>query len=319
VGLGTLILLLSALGILTPHKTMTIEDRIAAYTKGARPGSAAFGSYQATPRSSAEGLTGSARAMAEKALEGNKGLQARLSARLDAAGMSMKPAEWLLAAVAIAFCSAIFGMLLGSVLLAAVFLLLGIIGPHVYLTFKKSRRIKAFNDQLADTLQLMGGSLLAGLSLAQSADTVVREGTEPMTSEFRRALIEARLGVPLEDGFEAIAERMQSLDFRWVVMAVRIQREVGGNLAEVLNQVSATIRERAYLRRQVRSLSAEGRLSAWILGSLPVGIVAFLSFSRPEYLAPMVTTPLGWMMIAVAAVLMLLGVLWLRQIVKMEV
>ena len=130
--------------------------------------------------------------------------------------------------------------------------------PRIWLGRKRKKRLKAFNPGLADTLQLMSGSLSAGLSLAQSVDTVVREGNEPIAGEFKRVLIETRLGVPLEEAMDGVAERMDSKDFEWVVMAIRIQREVGGNLAELLNTVAATLRERDYLRRQVQSLSAEG-------------------------------------------------------------
>ncbi len=111
-------------------------------------------------------------------------------------------------------------------------------------------------------------------------DTVVREGQQPITGEFNRALVEARLGVPIEDALDGIAERMKSKDFGWVVMAIRIQREVGGNLAELLTTVAATLRERERLRRQVSVLSAEGRLSAWILGLLPVVFALYL-VARP--------------------------------------
>ena len=122
----------------------------------------------------------------------------------------------------------------------------------------------------------MSGSLSAGLSLAQSIDTIVREGADPISSEFRRVVIETRLGVTLEDSMEGIAQRMESRDFEWVVMAIRIQREVGGNLAELLLTVAATLREREYLRRHVRALSAEGRLSCYVLGGLPPGFLAYL-------------------------------------------
>ena len=127
--------------------------------------------------------------------------------------------------------------------------------------------MKAFNEGLADTLQLISGSLSAGLSLAQSVDTVVREGMEPIADEFKRVLVETRLGVPLEAALQGVAERMGSKDFEWVVMAIRIQREVGGNLAELLNTVGATLRERDYLRRQVQTLAAEGKLSATFLAA----------------------------------------------------
>ena len=137
----------------------------------------------------------------------------------------------------------------------------------------------------------MAGSLSAGLSLAQSVDTVVREGTDPMAGEFRRALVETRLGVEIEDALTGVAERMQSVDFEWVVMAIRIQREVGGNLSELLNKVAETIREREYLQRQVQTLSAEGRLSVWILGGLPPGFMLYLVAGEPDVPAADVHEP----------------------------
>ena len=118
--------------------------------------------------------------------------------------------------------------------------------------------------------------------MPQAMDTVVREGQQPITGEFNRALVEARLGVPIEDAMDGVAERMKSKDFAWVVMAIRIQREVGGNLAELLTTVAATLRERERLRRQVQVLSAEGRLSAWILGLLPPVFALYLVLVRPE-------------------------------------
>ena len=130
-------------------------------------------------------------------------------------------------------------------------LVAGAVLPWFYLSFKATRRIKKFNGQLAETLSIIAGGLQAGLSLSQAVDTVVREGTEPIAGEFSRAIVEQRLGVEIEDSLETVAERMDSIDFKWVVMAIRIQREVGGNLAELLLNVAATLREREYLRRQV--------------------------------------------------------------------
>jgi tight adherence protein B len=118
---------------------------------------------------------------------------------------------------------------------------------------------------------------------------------------------------------EGVADRMGSLDFKWVVMAIRIQREVGGNLAELLLTVAATLREREYLRRQVAVLSAEGRLSAFILGGLPPFFVIYLAFTRPTYLAPMTHTTIGWGMIVTGVGLMTLGVFWLKKAVKVVV
>ena len=147
----------------------------------------------------------------------------------------------------------------------------------------------------------MSGSLSAGLSLAQSVDTVVREGQEPIAGEFKRVLVETRLGVPLEDALDGVAERMGSKDFDWVVMAIRIQREVGGNLSELLNNVGATLRERDYLRRQVQTMSAEGKLSGYILGGLPPAMLVYMLLVRRDYVMPLFTTPMGWAILAFGA------------------
>jgi tight adherence protein B len=196
---------------------------------------------------------------------------------------------------------------------------LGGLGPWLYLGIRTSRRRKAFNALLPDTLQLMSGSLAAGLSLAQSVDTIVREGADPVATEFKRVLVETRLGVPLEDALEGVAERFESKDFEWVVMAIKIQRQVGGNLAELLDTVAATMREREYLRRQVAALAAEGKLSAWVLGCLPPLFMLYLFFSQRDYVIVMFTEPLGILMLVGAAVILSVGVFWMSKLVKVEV
>jgi tight adherence protein B len=140
-----------------------------------------------------------------------------------------------------------------------------------------------------------------------------------MAAEFRRALVEARLGVEIEDALSSIAERMGSVDFEWIVMAIRIQREVGGNLAELLNSVAETIREREYLERQVLALSAEGRLSVWILGGLPPGFMAYLLVANPEYLQPLISTTIGYVLLGTMGVLLVSGILWMKKLVKVDV
>lgn len=314
-GLGFLLLLLGALGAFGNRRQETVEDRIAAYTrKGAKK-------LAAKSQPQQQGVTAQAVGVAEKALEGREGLATALGAKLEAAGMAIKPAEWLLAHFGIALLLGLLSLLVsgGSIIYLLVGLLLGALLPWVYLSFKRSRRVKAFKYSLADTLQLMAGSLSAGLSLAQSVDTVVREGNEPISGEFRRALVEARLGVEIEDALQGVGERMQSVDFDWVVMAIRIQREVGGNLSELLTNVAATIREREYLERQVQALSAEGRLSVWILGGLPPGFMAYLLVANPEYLQPLITTTVGYIMLGVMAVLLVSGILWMKKLVKVDV
>lgn len=314
-GMGFLLLLVGALGVFGNRGQTTVEDRIAAYTrKGSKK-------LAAKSQPQQQGVTAQAVGVAEKALEGREGLATALGAKLEAAGMAIKPAEWLLAHVGIALLLGLLSLLMsgGNIIYLLVGLFLGALLPWVYLSFKRSRRVKAFKYSLADTLQLMAGSLSAGLSLAQSVDTVVREGNEPISGEFRRALVEARLGVEIEDALQSVGERMQSVDFDWVVMAIRIQREVGGNLSELLNNVANTIREREYLERQVSALSAEGRLSVWILGGLPPGFMAYLLVANPEYLQPLISTTIGFIMLGVMAVLLVSGILWMKKLVKVDV
>ena len=127
----------------------------------------------------------------------------------------------------------------------------------------------------------------------------MREGAEPIASEFRRVLVETRLGVSLEDALEGVAERFDSKDFEWVVMAIKIQRQVGGNLAELLDTVAATMREREYVRRQVAALAAEGKLSAWVLGGLPPLFMLYLLLTQPRLRHRRCSRqPLGWAMLA---------------------
>ena len=247
--------------------------------------------------------------------------EASLALRLEAAGVPLRAAEWMLIHIGVATSAALLMLLVsgGDVLPTALGLIAGLLLPWAYLVTKESRRTSAFLGQLPDTLQLLAGSLSAGYSMAQAMDTVVREGQQPITGEFNRALVESRLGVPIEDALDGVADRMKSKDFAWVVMAIRIQREVGGNLAELLTTVSGTLRERERLRRQVKVLSAEGRLSAWILGLLPPVFALYLALVRPSYIEPLVTELLGWLMLGFGAVLLIVGALWLRKAIKVEV
>ncbi|MGI8675778.1 MAG: type II secretion system F family protein, partial [Nocardioidaceae bacterium] len=288
---GGLVIALLLSNTFSGHQRQRLDVRLSPYAEG-QPGTTAATqgrnapSYSPSVRQQAVEFTGKAM---------GQGVDVSLSRRLDAAGLKINSAEWLLLHAGVAVGAAAVGFLIsgGRLLLTGILFLLGSAGPWVYLSIKRSRRLKAFNGQLADTLQLIAGSLSAGLSLAQSLDTVVREGNEPVAGEFRRALVEQRLGVEIETALEGVAERMGSDDFAWVVMAIRVQRQVGGNLAELLTTVAATLREREYLRRQVSVLSAEGRLSALILGAWPPLFVIYLAMARPTYWAPMYTTQLG--------------------------
>lgn len=262
-------------------------------------------------------LKGSAVALTDKVVSAD--LETRISQRLAGAGSALTASEWLLLHAGIAVGSALVGFVLSGPGLAVLGLLLGTVVPWVYLRFRHSRRLNKFNAQLAETLGLMAGGLQAGLSLPQAIDSVVREGAEPMAGELRRALIEQRLGVDITDALEGVGQRMDSEDFDWIVMAIRIQREVGGNLAEILHTVSDTLREREFLRRQVKALSAEGRLSGYILTGLPPLIGLYMMMVNPDYIALLYTTLPGFVLLAIAAFLLGLGSFAMSKLAKVEV
>jgi tight adherence protein B len=313
-GLGLLLVLL----MLTPRRAqpLTGAELATAYTERVTGGGAHAGDSAASDQALAQ-----ATHTADKVLKANKSLETRIAERLDGAGNPFKPAEWLLLHVGIFILAGAVGLLLGggSLVVGILFLVLGAMVPWWYLGFKRKRRRKKFEALLPETLQLISGSLAAGLSLAQSVDTVVKEGQEPIAGEFRRVLVETRLGISLDDAFDGVAERFQSKDFAWVVMAIRIQRQVGGNLAELLDTVAGTIREREYMRRQVAALAAEGKLSAWVLGGLPPAFLGYLFLAKRDYVMPMFTEPLGWLMLGGAAVLLSVGVFWMSRLIKVEV
>lgn len=297
-----------------------VRRRLSRYSLSPR---SAAPSSQENPPAGALGSSAVARSAVELAgrVTQSRDVDTMLGQRLEGAGVPMKPAEWALIHVGLTLGLGLLGLILSGfeILPAVLGLVIGFVAPYLYLSYRRDKRRKEFDAALPDTLQLLAGSLAAGYSLPQAVDTVSREASGVMSTELNRAIIEARLGVPLEEALDSIAERMSSKDFSWVVMAIRINRDVGGNLAEVLTSVAATMRERERLRRQVKALSAEGRLSAWILGALPVLFAVYLMLVRPEYVGKLFTTPVGLAMVVLGVGLLLVGAVWLRKVVTVEV
>lgn len=247
--------------------------------------------------------------------------QTRLAQRLDLAGIARDPAEWTLLGglgglVVAVMLTAVTRSPLVAAVLAAVAAWLGM---RLALNVRIARRRAAFSDQLPDVLQFIAGSLYAGFSLAQGLDALVREGQEPTASEFSRALAQSQIGVPLEAALDTVADRMDSGDLRWTVIAIRTQREVGGNLAEVLGHTVDTMRDRSSIRRHVRALSAEGRLSAYVLIAMPILVGGWLFLASRSYVRPLYTTGPGIGMLTVAVLLMVVGSVWMRKMVRVDV
>jgi tight adherence protein B len=200
-------------------------------------------------------------------------------------------------------------------------LLLAILAPFVgkmVLGFLAGKRRAAFDSQLGDTLQLLSGGLRAGHSILRAIDAAAAESQSPTSEEMRRVITETSLGRDLLASLTDTSERMRNEDFIWIAQAIQINREVGGNLADVLDQVNETIRERAEIKGHIKALAAEGKFSAYILIAMPFGIVAMLLAVSPNYMNSMFTHPLGWVMIGASFVLMTIGALWMRKIIDLK-
>jgi tight adherence protein B len=259
-------------------------------------------------------------AQAGERLASASGFSARIDDKLEQAGLPMRAGEF----VASSAVCAIAGGLLGAVLLTNIVFILVLAAlasliPYAWLVRARGQRQKKMAEQLADVLSILASSLRAGHGFLQSLDQVANEISEPSASEFHRVVSEIRLGRPIDEAMISMADRVGSEDMRWAVMAVNIQREVGGNLAEVLDIVAKTVRERAYIHRQVRVLSAEGRISIAILAALPFGLFLYLSLMNPEYVNPLFTTPMGQVLLIVGGTLMGIGILVMKKIVRIDV
>ena len=249
-----------------------------------------------------------------------RGVLDKMEVKLERANLPLRAPEAMFFSAAAALLLVVASYVLtGSIFMTLVAGVLAVLVPFALLGFRIRRRQKAFVSLLPDMLTLLAGTLKAGYSVAQGFESVSTEIDEPMGRELRRVVTETRLGRPLEEALEAVAERMGSDDFAWAVMAIRIQREVGGNLAELLTTVADTMTQRERLRREVATLTAEGRLSAIIIGLLPPGLAAALFVLNPDYIGGLFEPGLGYGLLAGAVVMMGIGFAWMKKTITIEV
>ncbi|GAA2147047.1 hypothetical protein GCM10009825_41120 [Arthrobacter humicola] len=236
--------------------------------------------------------------------------------KLDAAGLKKGPGDYLLMAGALTFAAVVAGFLMGGAFFAVLLLVLTPVALVLSLNVVVSRRRRKFDEQVPDTLQMFTGGLRAGHSLLRAIDAAAQENEAPMAEELNRVVNETRIGRDLGESLDEVARRTDNEDFGWIARSVEIHREVGGDLAEVLDHVGETIRDRTQIRGQVRALSAEGRISAIVLMALPVVMFAALTFLNPFYARVFTSTLPGYLMIAAAAVLLAIGGFWLSRLIK---
>lgn len=197
--------------------------------------------------------------------------------------------------------------------------LLGLVGPVVYVKLKQQRKVQKFNGQIGDALVLISNSLKAGYGFMQAMDMVAKEMAPPIQTEFSRVLQDINLGVTTEDALLLLTGRVKSADLDLVITAMLIQRQIGGNLAEILDNISNTIRERLRIHGEVRSLTAQGRLSGFIIGVMPVGLGVIMLLINPKYIVQLFTDPRGKLMIGYAIVAELIAVLIIRKIISIKI
>lgn len=285
------------------------------------------------------GIIGAAPEMAQprgKRGRGRRGAQAsgllnnqsnytvRLASELAQADLKITAGEFMTLRGVLASVGALLGLVIpvgNPLVLALVLLLAGLYGPTIWVRRRKIARQRKFNEQLPDLVTLMAGSLRTGYAFMQSLELVAREGAEPARSEFQRVVREVGLGIPPEEALGHLVERMQSEDLNLLVTAVNVQREVGGNLVEVLEIIATTIRERIKLLGEVGVLTAQQQLSGYIIAFLPVGLGLLLFIINPSYMLGMFTDThwFGWTIVSCSAIMVIIGLVVIRRIVDIKV
>ncbi len=249
-----------------------------------------------------------------------RGVLDSIESKLEQANLPLRAAEAMFfTAAASVLLGLLFFVLSGNLLMGLAGVALAVAVPLALLNMQVRRRQKQFVSQLPDMLSLLAGTLKAGYSISQGFESVSREIDDPMGRELRRVVTESRLGRPLEEALEAAAQRMDSDDFAWAVMAIRIQREVGGNLAELLMTVADTMTQRERLRRDVNTLTAEGRMSAVVIGLLPPGLAVALYMMNPGYIGELFSPGIGYALVIASLVMMGIGFAWMKKTITIEV
>jgi tight adherence protein B len=234
------------------------------------------------------------------------------------AGVKTDPATFTVMVVVASLAGGILGALLTNGFMGV---LLAVATPflvRVWLVLLTDRRRGKFESQLTDTIQMLIGGLRVGHSIMRSIEAAANEADAPTSEELTRIVNEVRIGMDAQLALEEAATRMDSEDFRWIGQAIQINREVGGDLAEVLEQVAATIRERSEIKGQVRALSGEGKMSAYILMAMPIVVAIMISFINPGYTDVFFTEPVGIAMLVASTVMFALGGFWMSRIVKIK-
>jgi len=306
---------------------ITLErlERYAATGRAAIPGQKSEGIAELIQQSAALSVL-------NKAVE-KRDFGANLLRDLGAADLKLKPSEflaiWAGAIVGLPIVLFLVGFVVPSLqspLILLLGLFLGFLIPRFWLRRRKSSRLNAFNKQLPDTITLIANALRAGSSFLQAIELVVREARPPINIEFGRVIREVNLGLPFDQALENMVRRVRSDDLELMATAIAIQHQVGGNLAEILDSIAFTIRERVRIKGEINTLTAQQRLSGYVVAGLPIGLAAILFVIAPSFFQPMfekppdlLGIPVGVILLVIGGVAMFIGFQIIRKIVDIEV
>jgi tight adherence protein B len=244
---------------------------------------------------------------------------ARIANQLAQASIKLTVTEYLiLSLLSIVLLSALAYLIFQNYV-AIIGFVAGFFMPRIVINVVKGRRLRRFNDQLGDAINLMVNSLKAGFSMPIAMETVANNMPPPISEEFRRVVIEIGLGITLEDALNNMLRRVRSPDLDLLITAISVQHEVGGNLAEILDTISFTIRERVRIQGEIKTLTAQGEFTGYLLSALPFVLTVIISIMSRDYMQPMFTTPCGWVMFGLAFIIIVVGFIIIRRIMKIEV
>ncbi|HEX9549775.1 MAG TPA: type II secretion system F family protein [Candidatus Limnocylindrales bacterium] len=321
-------ILLIAVGIASAGAGSGVSARLERYAAGGKADK-----KKEKPEGLAELLAQSSALASINRVVEQRDFGANLARELARADLKLKPSEflaiWAASTVGLPAIFFVVGFVMPSfqTIIALIGgLILGFIIPRLWLGRRKSSRLGAFNKQLPDTITLVANALRAGSSFLQAIELVVRESRPPVSTEFARVIREVNLGLPFDQAMENMVRRIRSDDFELMATAINIQHQVGGNLAEILDSIAFTIRERVRIKGEIRTLTAQQRLSGYVVGLLPFGLAGFIFLAAPSFFDPMWDPkvnlgglPAGIIILGVGLLMMMIGFVFIRRIVDIEV
>jgi tight adherence protein B len=253
-----------------------------------------------------------------KALE-KRTFGSKIADQLAQASLKLTVAEYLILMVASMVIGAGLGFLIFGRFLFWTGIIVGAFVPRFVVNIMKGRRLKKFNNQLGDTINLLVNGIRSGYSMPQAMETVAKDMPPPVADEFHRVVLEIGLGIPLEESLDHMLRRVDSPDLDLMITAINVQHEVGGNLAEILDIISHTIRERVRIQGEIKTLTAQGEITGFVLSALPFAITGILFLLNREYMMRMFQSPCGWIMVVVSIIIISTGYFVMKKIVKIEV